>query len=144
MTATHLSIRAERDGFRRAGRPWARRPTVVPRSELTDEQIGQLEADPAVDVLPCGPAGAADAPAAAPAARGPLDVGEARRELLLAGMRALEPGRDDHWTAAGAPEIAALRKVTGLASIPGAERDEVWAAARAAGAGGEAAREPRR
>lgn len=132
MTATHLSIRAARDGFRRAGRPWSRKAETVPRSALTDEQVAQLEADPDIDVSPCGPEGvAAGPPPAGPAA--PLDVAGARRALLTAGMRALEPGRDDHWTAAGLPEIAALRSITGLASVPGAERDEVWAAARAAG-----------
>ena len=126
--ATHLSIRAARDGFRRAGRAWGRQPTVVPRAELTDGQVAQLEADPNIDVHPCGPEGAA----AAVEARAPLGVAEARRALLLAGARTLEPGREDHWTTAGLPEIAALKQATGLASIPADERNAAWEEAQAA------------
>lgn len=129
--ATHLSIRAARDGFRRAGRAWGRQPTVVPRAELTDGQVAQLEADPNIDVHPCGPEGGADASAAVEP-RGPLGVAEARRALLLAGARTLEPGREDHWTTAGLPEIAALKQATGLASIPADERNAVWEEAQAA------------
>ena len=43
----------------------------------------------------------------------------------------LTPGRDDHWTRAGKPEVAALRAATGLDDVSAAERDAAWAAFQA-------------
>lgn len=131
---THLSIRAASEGFRRAGRAWGRTAEVVPRGELTDEQVAQLEADPNIDVTPCGPEGFAGVPAPAAVEVRAATVAELRAELLQAGIAALVPGQDDHWTAAGLPEVAALRTITGLASISADERSAAWEAAQAAAA----------
>lgn len=45
-----LRVFAKQDGFRRAGRAWSGE-TVVPLSELTDEQIEQLENEPKLVVI---------------------------------------------------------------------------------------------
>ena len=68
---THLSVTAVRDGFRRAGRAWPARPTLVAVADLTAEQLEQLEAEAALDtpslvVAPAVPPAPA-APEAAPA-----------------------------------------------------------------------------
>lgn len=129
---TYLSIRAAREGFRRAGRAWGRTAAVVRRDGFTDEQVAQLEADPNIDVVPCGPEGFAGVPAPAGLEVRAATVSELRAELLQAGIAALVPGQDDHWTAAGLPEVAALRTITGLASISADERTAAWEAAQAA------------
>lgn len=48
--ATHLSVRAARDGFRRAGRAWSAEETTVPIEEFTKEQVAALEAEPLLTV----------------------------------------------------------------------------------------------
>jgi len=48
--ATHLSVRATRDGFRRAGRAWPAEETTVPLKDFTDEQVAALEAEPLLTV----------------------------------------------------------------------------------------------
>lgn len=45
-----LRVVAKRDGFRRAGREW-NGATVVPTSELTEEQYQQLTTDPMLDAI---------------------------------------------------------------------------------------------
>lgn len=40
-----LKVIAKRDGFRRGGREWSG-TTIVPLSELTEQQIEQIEAEP--------------------------------------------------------------------------------------------------
>ena len=45
-----LRVIAKQDGFRRAGRAWSGE-TVVPLSELSDEQIEQLENEPKLVVI---------------------------------------------------------------------------------------------
>ena len=120
----YLRITAQRDGFRRAGRTWSREPTIVPRRDLTDEQLEQLDRDPAIDVMPCGPAGAGAVPAAAEVRA--LSVPEARRELVAAGVRALDPDEKGHWTGDGRPAVDALEDVIGLKGVAAAERDAAW------------------
>lgn len=44
--ATHLTVRALRDGFRRAGRAWSKEETTVPLAEFDQEQVAALEAEP--------------------------------------------------------------------------------------------------
>lgn len=41
-----IAVTARYDGFRRAGRTWSTRPTIVPLSELTHEQLRMLDDDP--------------------------------------------------------------------------------------------------
>ena len=133
----YFAISASRDGFRRAGRAWGRQAKVVAAGDLTDAQLQMLRADPNITVTPCAPEGdpeaaAGGAPAAAPSAeqiqealRG-MNVAMLRGWLIRAAMGELEPGNEDHFTRAGAPEIAALRELAGLSSISAAERDELW------------------
>ena len=45
-----LRVVAKRDGFRRAGREW-HGATVVPTSELDDQQYLQLTTDPMLDAI---------------------------------------------------------------------------------------------
>ncbi len=66
-------------------------------------------------------------PLAAPTEGGPSDPG-ARQAAIVAGIAQLTPGNEDHWTRGGKPEIAALKEITGLTNITGAERDAAWAA----------------
>ncbi len=40
-----LSVASKDNGFRRAGRAWSAAATVVPLSELSDEQVAQLKAE---------------------------------------------------------------------------------------------------
>ena len=119
----HLAISAASDGFRRAGRAWQRKAEIVAASDLDPAQLELLQADPNITVTPVA---AEQRPAAELAARAGATVDELREALIRAGIGTLEPGRKDHWTAAGLPEIAALRTATGLASISAAERDRVW------------------
>ena len=126
-----FAISAHRDGFRRAGRAWNRAATVVSADELTEEQLEQLRDDPNITVTPCAPEGpAADAaPAAASDPRDVLrgmSVAELRGWLIRAVMRGLDRDNADHFTAAGLPEVAALKDATGLASVSAAERNTLW------------------
>lgn len=41
-----LSVTAKVDGFRRAGRAWAKTETIVPLHELADEHVDQIMSDP--------------------------------------------------------------------------------------------------
>jgi len=45
-----LRVVAQREGFRRAGRPWTRAETVVPVEDLTAEQVEALQAEPRLKV----------------------------------------------------------------------------------------------
>lgn len=45
-----LRIRAQRDGYRRAGRAWSRSAVELPADELTAQQLAALEADPRITV----------------------------------------------------------------------------------------------
>jgi hypothetical protein len=45
-----LIITSKVEGFRRAGRAWSKSPTTVLVSELSDEQIEQLTAEPMLEV----------------------------------------------------------------------------------------------
>jgi len=45
-----LEVTSTRDGFRRAGRPWFKQPTVVRLDELTKEQVAMLRNDPDLTV----------------------------------------------------------------------------------------------
>lgn len=130
----YLRVTAFRDGFRRAGRAWSTTPTIVPRADLTDGQIEQLEADVGIDVVPCGPEGVGAAVPADVDVRA-LSVDEARRELIAAGVRDIDPADRNLWTSDGRPAVDALEGVTGLGVISAAERDAAWAA-RAKGGGG--------
>ena len=47
----------------------------------------------------------------------------------------LDPNDNSLWTKGGAPQLAALRRATGRDDITAAERDESWAAYRAAHGG---------
>ena len=134
-----LAISAHRDGFRRAGRVWNRAATKVAVDELTEQQLVQLRDDPNITVTLCAPEGqaAADGGGAA-AADGPspeavlrsLSVAEARAWLIRAAMRGLDPRNEDHFTAAGLPEVAALKDATGLSSVSAAERNTLWESER--------------
>lgn len=48
---THLLIRANRDGFRRAARPWTAAPTLVEIGEFDEAQVLALLAEPMLDVV---------------------------------------------------------------------------------------------
>lgn len=49
--ATHLSVRALVNGFRRAGRAWSVEAEEVAISEFTDDQVAQLLAEPNLSVV---------------------------------------------------------------------------------------------
>ena len=129
MPNEHYAISAARDGFRRAGRAWSREATVVAAGDLTEAQVRMLRADPNITIVPTS-----DAPAAPPdaASEGPdgylrgMAVADLRGWLIRNACGELDPGTDDHFTAAGQPATAALEGVTGLASISAAERDFAW------------------
>ena len=124
----HYAISAVRDGFRRAGRAWSRTAEIVPAGELTPDELEALGSDPGITITPCAPEGPA-APAAAPPPPAPgATVDELREALIRAGIGALEPGREGHWTAAGLPDVGAVKAATGLASVSAAERDRAWEA----------------
>ncbi len=40
-----LRVTARRDGFRRAGRAWPGEPTIVPLSELSEDQVALLRGE---------------------------------------------------------------------------------------------------
>lgn len=48
--AAHLTVRALKDGFRRAGRAWSAEETTVPIEEFSKEQLAALEAEPLLTV----------------------------------------------------------------------------------------------
>ncbi len=130
----HYAISASRDGFRRAGREWSREATVVAEGDLAPEQLEALRDDKNITVTPCAPEGPeiegssdvfAEAAVVREALRG-TSTTILRGWLIRAAMGELEPGNEDHWTSSGAPEIAAVKRLTGLASISAAERDELW------------------
>lgn len=45
-----IEVTAQRDGYRRGGRGWSRTPQTVALRDLTDQQIEQLKADPAIRI----------------------------------------------------------------------------------------------
>ena len=79
----------------------------------------------AADVVADSTDTAADA---SPAPAGGAEEG--REAALRAAIAGLEPGRDDHWTRDGRPEVRALREASGLDDVSAAERDAAWAARR--------------
>ena len=137
-----FAISAHRDGFRRAGRAWNRAATVVSADEITAEQLEQLRDDPNITVTPCAPEGAPESASAAvmgpteayeagyAAGKGDgaraMSVPELRGWLIRAVMRGLDRDNADHFTAAGLPEVAALKEATGLAAVSAAERNTLW------------------
>lgn len=52
VNSSHLSIRALRAGFRRAGRAWPAEEVTVAVDEFTAEQVEQLLAEPMLVVMP--------------------------------------------------------------------------------------------
>ncbi len=90
------------------------------------------------EAAPLLAAGVVEAPPdAAPETAGEADAGDAgagadpaRAERVRAAVAGLEPGREEHWTKSGKPEVAALRAATGMADVSAAERDAAWAATR--------------
>lgn len=51
-------------------------------------------------------------------------MSEGRTEQILAGLKQLDPGNDDHWTGKGLPAISAVRSLSGLADVTRAEIKE--------------------
>ena len=45
-----ISVAAEKEGFRRAGRAWSKTPTEVPVSDFTEEQLQQLFEEPMLTI----------------------------------------------------------------------------------------------
>ena len=45
-----LEVISSRDGFRRAGFAWSKKPTIVPLDQLSEEQVQQLKDEPALTV----------------------------------------------------------------------------------------------
>ena len=133
----HFAISATRDGFRRAGRAWSREAAIVAAEDLTDAQLEMLRADPNITVTPCAPPEDPEDAAAAPAAgpnRSPAEVArdmsrsELRAALIHVACRQIDPDNPDHVTKAGLPEIAELKRQTGLVDVSAGERDEAWLA----------------
>lgn len=123
MKHSHYAVSATRDGASRAGRVWRREPTIVAAGDLTPIQLAMLRADPAIIVEP------ADAPTGGPAPAGgdaidAMTLDELRARLLRRACRELAP--DEDFTAAGMPEVVALKRLTGLGSVSAAERDRAW------------------
>ncbi len=119
-----VAVSAKRDGFRRAGRAWTVAPRTVAVDDLAPGQLAALEADPSLTVAPVeAPSADAGGPASVPPEAAP-----SRAETIRRAIGGLEPGREDHWTKSGRPEVAALRAATGLADVGAAERDAAWAA----------------
>lgn len=85
-----------------------------------DSGAGGGELQPQGDDPASGPEPGAGEPASLTA--------EDRASRILTAIAELEPGRDDHWTRTGKPEVAALRAITGYGDVTGAERDAAWAA----------------
>lgn len=122
---THYAVSAARDGFRRAGRTWARIPAVVPAAELDEAALAALVADRSITIVPCsadGPRTPAETGQAAPRA----GVDALRAELIRAAIGELDPAAKACWTKDGRPEIAALKTASGLAAISAKERDAAW------------------
>lgn len=51
MTKKILTITANREGFRRAGHAFGREPVQLAESDLTEEQIAMLKAEPMLTVI---------------------------------------------------------------------------------------------
>lgn len=96
--------------------------------------IEALRRDVAALAATLTPRGGVDpSPGPEPGAGEPALVSAEDRALrIMEAIAELTPGRDDHWTRAGKPEVAALRTLTGISDLTGAERDAAWAAIQAA------------
>ena len=94
-----------------------------------------LRADPNITVTPCAPPedpeDAAAASGAAPS-RSPAEIArdmsrsELRAALIHVACRQIDADNPDHVTKSGLPEIAELKRQTGLADVSAAERDSAW------------------
>ena len=128
----YYAISAARDGFRRAGRAWQRKAEIVAASDLSPVQLEMLRADPNITVTPCAPdgagtpaGGAVDAAPSADDLLVAMSVEDLRGRLIRNACRGLDPEED--FTSGGVPEVSALKRLTGLASISADERDQAWA-----------------
>lgn len=70
--------------------------------------------------------GQAERIAEIPAIEQKAGISDDRLSALVDAIDALEDGNEDHWTSAGKPEVAALKKATG-GDVTAAERDAAWA-----------------
>ena len=85
-----------------------------------DSGAGGGEPQPQGDDPAPGPEPGAGEPAAPTA--------EDRASRIVTAIAELVPGRDDHWTRSGKPEVAALRAITGFGDVTAADRDAAWTA----------------
>lgn len=136
---------AERDAAPAGPDPAADLPTLIVESHRTlmravealRRDVAALAASPPEGVdPPPAPDPGEEEPASqgADPAPGPeAGAGEppSRHDRLIVAIADLTPGRADHWTRAGKPEVAALRAATGLDAVTAAERDAAWAAHQA-------------
>lgn len=148
-----LRIISRRDGFRRCGRAWSAAGAVVDSADFSPEELERLRADPVLIVQDADaeppPSGAAvpaavhaealercriaearvaELEARAAGTDGPGAGADARVQRAAAAIDELAPGDPSHWTQAGKPEVAALRRVSGVHDLTAAERDAAWAA----------------
>ena len=105
----YISVAATSDGFWRAGRQWGTQPTVLPVTDLSAEQLQQLEADSRGIIITAVPADSA-----------PVDD-----DRVAEAIRSLNPKTKAHWTGDGRPTVEAIEKVLGR-QITEADRDRVW------------------
>lgn len=119
------AVSAARDGARRAGRVWRRKPTIVSAADLTPTELEMLQADPAITVAPWAPEwGNGEAAPTAEELLAAMTLDEMRARLVRRACRELVPGED--FTASGMPEVSALQRLTGLRAVSAAERDRAW------------------
>ena len=118
MTASHQRIAREVVALRDAGAQGGATetpPEGLDPSPASDAGEGEPEAK-GVDPPLASEAGGGEPP---------------RHDRIADAIATLEPGRADHWTRSGKPEVAALRAATGLGDLSAAERDAVWATVQA-------------
>ena len=114
MTASHQRIEREIVALQDAGA----------QGGATETPPEGLDPSPASEAGEGEPvAKGADPPLASEAGGGE----PSRHDRIADAIATLEPGRADHWTRSGKPEVAALRAATGLSDLSAAERDTVWA-----------------
>lgn len=105
-----IQVTAKVEGFRRAGRAWSTKPTVVSTDDFSKVQLEQLKEEDGrmLSIKPAEP--------------GSMSVAEAISAMLNADP---EKKNDKWWTKEGAPEVAELNRLTGE-KVTKDVRDTAW------------------
>ena len=123
----HWVITAPTGGTRRAGRYWPQGASIVPATDIDDQALAAIEADPRMDLVWVG-VEADPTPKPVPDAA----ITEAVSHLIADLADLIKTLPADAYTKGGVPDLRALTTNAGR-RVTVAERNAAWARLQAAG-----------